>query len=91
MNGENDQARGAGEVSAQTPEFPLCVCGEFYASHHPECPALRAYQGQKASLDRLRALNAELLAAVERDEIYPDCPACADLRALIARAKGETT
>ncbi len=64
--------------------------------------------------DRLRALNAELLAAVERaagecgvcsgtgryecternpaTTLEPErtqCPRCADLRALIARAKGE--
>lgn len=56
-------------------------------------------------IDRLRALNAELLAMVELavqtcsvcrgngklsdTHNWGACPACADLRALIARAKGE--
>ena len=64
------------------------------------CAALRDER------DRLRALNAELLAAVEKAAsecaecdgkgtwMGPDlhtepCDDCADLRALIARAKGE--
>jgi len=59
-----------------------------------------------AHIARLRALNAELVAMVERyasecakcdgqgnsklSAMHPEeCRACADLRALIARAKGE--
>lgn len=43
----------------------------------------------EGELSRLRALNAELLAfaeSQERERWNCDCPACADLRALIARA-----
>ncbi len=33
-------------------ELPLCVCGEFYQSHHLKCPARRAYEDLLARWQR---------------------------------------
>ena len=98
-------------MSAQTPQRYDCAGPKHPWEHCEGCyhmePHPRGDYVQWDDYDSLRALNAELLAAVEKAasecdlcggsaKVYrtlgptPErCPACADLRALIARARGE--
>jgi hypothetical protein len=47
-------------------DIPLCSCGEFYQSHHPQCPARRYADGLQAQLSQLQAENARLRKALIR-------------------------
>ena len=41
--------------------LPLCACVQYYDSHHPECPARRAYE---ALASRLGAVEDDLRHSV---------------------------
>lgn len=36
-------------------DIPLCSCGEFYQSHHPQCPARKYAEGLEAKNKMLEA------------------------------------
>lgn len=52
-------------------ELPLCSCGEFYQSHHPECPARRAYEDLLARWQRTEGA-ADLMARHDKALPAPD-------------------
>lgn len=93
-------------MSARTPQRYDCAGPKHPWEHCDGCyhmePHPRGDYVHWDDYDSLRALNAELLAAVEKYAACPacglakcpkgeGCPECADLRALIARARGEQT
>ena len=45
----------------------VCECAEVYGSHHPECPAQRQLDRQRAEVEQLRTL-----LRIARDEWYDD-------------------
>lgn len=45
--------------------LPVCHCAEYYGSHHPDCPALRALEAERAHADAL----AERLTSYT---VFPD-------------------
>lgn len=51
---------GDGMSDSTRDDFPLCACGYFDTTHHPQCPARNAYESLKAEVERLTIENAQL-------------------------------
>ena len=50
--------------------LPLCACVQYYDSHHPECPARRAYEALASRLDQFCKLAYDISGQQHRDERY---------------------
>jgi len=48
--------------------LPLCACEQYYDSHHPECPARRAYEALASRLDSAENAMREVVSHLQRSQ-----------------------
>src|SRR5690606_32613473 len=60
--------------------LPLCACVQYYDSHHPECPARRAYEALLLKLEAAELREKGLRRKIEITEEYATSRLCPDHR-----------
>jgi hypothetical protein len=72
-------------------ELYVCSCGQFYESHHPECPARRQYEVLQTDLAAANKSRDREAAAYDKlNEAFIDLNLdLAAVREELARAKAE--
>ena len=58
--------------------LPLCACEQYYDSHHPECPARRAYEAALLKLDAAELREKGLRRKIEITDEYATSRLCPD-------------